>query len=1532
MTIDSSGCLYLTDTGLNALIKLTPSGGGYTQTTIAKGFNSPQGLAVDSSGNLFIADGNNNQVVKETLSGGVYTQSVIVTGLADPCGVSVDSYGNLYIADTNNHRVLLESLSGGAYTQSVFSVPGLDMPFGVAVDRYNNVYVADTYHNKILMETLTASGTYLQSAIQTSKLYYPDGVAIDRLGNIYISDDDNGRVIEETLSGVNFGAIDVGSTSSALSLSFVFDAAGVLGPVAVLAQGAAGLDFANAGTGTCVTGTNYAAAATCTVNVTFAPVYSGMRSGAVVLENSSGAPIATGYIYGSGTGPQVNFLAGTETTVAASGLNSPNGFTVDGQGNVFFADYGNNPVVKETLAAGGYTQSLIGSAMNQPGGVAVDGSGNLYVSDTGNFRVLKETLTANGYVQSVLPTPGLSYPYGVAVDGSGNVYITDTTNNRILMETLTPNGYVQSAIGSGLLYSFGVAVDGSGNVYIADTLNNRVVKETLTAGNYTQSNVGGGLSLPYGIAVDGNGSIYIADTFNNRITKEAVTNGSYYQTTTAGNTLAHPYGVAVDGRGNVYVADTVNNRILKEDLADPPSRSFPPTAVGSTSAGQALTLDNIGNAALTFSIPTTGNNPSIAANFTLSGYGNTPCTILNANSPAPATLASEASCQVQISFAPTVRGTINGTLAITDNALNAVAPGYATQYIPLKGSGNQGLPAITWAAPAAINYGTALSATQLNATASVAGTFAYSPALGTVLAAGSQTLSVTFTPTDTTDYTTATATVTLVVNQASQTISFSPSSPVTYRAPPISLIATGGGSDNPVTFSVVSGPGTVSGTTLTITGAGTIVVTASQAGNANYAAASPVTASIVIAQAAQAISFSPSSPVTFRAAPITLIATGGGSGNPVTFSVVSGPGTVSGSTLTMTGAGTIVVTANQAGNANYLAASPVTASIVIAQATPTVNWTAPSAITYGTALGASQLRATSPLPGTFVYSPAAGTVLSAGSQTLSVTFTPTDTTDYTTATVTVQLQVKQATSTISWRTPTAIPYGTALGAAQLHATSNVAGAFAYSPAAGTVPTTGSQTLSVTFTPTDATDYTSATSTVTLVVNKATPAINWNAPAAIPYGTPLGASQLDATSTVAGSFAYTPAAGTVLATGSQTLSVTFTPTDAANYNAATATVTLTVNQAAQTITFTPLSSPVTYGVAPIALSAKGGASGNPVTFAVTGPATVAGSALTIAGTGSVVVTASQAGNSNYTAATPVTQTVVVNQASSTTVLTAASTTPTQTQADLLTATVSGSGTIGGTVIFSAGGSKLCTSSLTAGAATCSFAPPSAGSVMVAAQYQGGADHLASSGAITLNVQTLYDASISLQLASTTLVYPGSTNVTACVTSAVKAAATGSVEILDGTAVLTTLTLNGDGCAYWYIAPGLNAGAHSVSAVYSGDKNNPAGTSVPVVVTVSPVPVNLSISQGSTSIPYGVSFRRTVSASSNAGAPQGSITYSLAGGAPATVALSSGNANSPFPCPRWEATRWWWASRSRPITQPPRRRPSPSSSTQPRSWSR
>jgi hypothetical protein len=157
--------------------------------------------------------------------------------------------------------------------------------------------------------------------------------------------------------------------------------------------------------------------------------------------------------------------------------------------------------------------------------------------------------------------------------------------------------------------------------------------------------------------------------------------------------------------------------------------------------------------------------------------------------------------------------------------------------------------------------------------------------------------------------------------------------------------ATGGGSGNPVTFSIdsssTSGACSIPGTTVSFTGAGTCVIDANQAGNANYSAAPQVQQSFSIAAAdpPQAITFT-STPPTNPAVggTYTVSATGGGSGNPVTFSIdassTSGACSISGATLSFVGAGTCVIDANQAAGGSYSAAPQVQQSFSVAAADP----------------------------------------------------------------------------------------------------------------------------------------------------------------------------------------------------------------------------------------------------------------------------------------------------------------------------------------------------------------------------------------------------------------------------------------------------------------------------------------------------------------------------------------------------------------------------------------------------------------------
>ena len=248
--------------------------------------------------------------------------------------------------------------------------------------------------------------------------------------------------------------------------------------------------------------------------------------------------------------------------------------------------------------------------------------------------------------------------------------------------------------------------------------------------------------------------------------------------------------------------------------------------------------------------------------------------------------------------------------------------------------------------------------------------------------------------------------------QVAQTITFSTNAPASAAYGSHFAVAAAARSGLAVAFTS-SGVCRNVGATYTMTsGTGACTVIANQAGNTEYSAAPQVTQTVSATLASQTIRFpAPASPAAYN----TSFAVSATSTSGLTVTIAaSGVCSISSGTVTMTsGTGTCTLTASQSGNANYSAAP----------------------------LSATQLDATASVAGTFVYSPAAGTVLSAGTHTLSVIFTPTNTTDYTRATDSVTLTVNKATPRITWATPAAITYGTALSATQLDSTASVAGHF-----------------------------------------------------------------------------------------------------------------------------------------------------------------------------------------------------------------------------------------------------------------------------------------------------------------------------------------------------------------------------------------------------------------------------------------------------------------------------------------------------------
>ncbi len=193
----------------------------------------------------------------------------------------------------------------------------------------------------------------------------------------------------------------------------------------------------------------------------------------------------------------------------------------------------------------------------------------------------------------------------------------------------------------------------------------------------------------------------------------------------------------------------------------------------------------------------------------------------------------------------------------------------------------------------------------------------------------------------------------------SQTITFPTLADKTFGDAPIPLVAAAS-SGLTVSFSVLSGPATRSNNVLTITGAGTVNVRASQSGNVAFNAAPDVTNSFNVGKADQAITFGLLPDKSVGAAPFAVNATAS-SGLPIMFSIVSGPATVSSNGATLTGAGTVTVRASQSGNTNFNPAMYVDRNFVVAKLPQFISFGALSRQVFGDAPFALSASASSGL-------------------------------------------------------------------------------------------------------------------------------------------------------------------------------------------------------------------------------------------------------------------------------------------------------------------------------------------------------------------------------------------------------------------------------------------------------------------------------------------------------------------------------------------------------------------------------------------
>ena len=520
-------------------------------------------------------------------------------------------------------------------------------------------------------------------------------------------------------------------------------------------------------------------------------------------------------------------------------------------------------------------------------------------------------------------------------------------------------------------------------------------------------------------------------------------------------------------------------------------------------------------------------------------------------------------------------------------------------------------------------------------------------------------------------------------------ISQSPQS-ITFGAQPAALFSNGStivinpdataSSSLPVTYSIASSGicSYAGGSNFTMLAVGTCAVTASQAGNANYLAAAPVTVNVVINPGPQTITFPMQLTQRFSVGSFAINpAAAASSGLPVVYgSTTPGVCTVSGATVNIVATGSCIVAANQAGNANFNPAAQVTQSIAItaaAPAAPTIGTATPGDAQATIAFTPSANSGGSPLV-TFRATCNPGTVFANGTVSpITVMGLVNGTAYLCSVTATNAAMLTSAASATVSVTPTGIPVAPAISSASA-ITFNVLtpGSFAVTATGTPAPTLtsmGTLPAGVSFTPVPGSATlagTPASGTVgnypltitamnasgtvmqsfTLTVQKSGQTITFNNPGAQSFsGMPLTISATTTSMLTVTFSSSTPstctvsgASVTLLTVGSCT--IVASQIGDANFNAAPQiTQSFSVGASAQSITFnaqTTASRAYTpsgmFAISPLASAS----SGLTVTYSSTSPAicSASGSNVTMLAAGTCTIAANQAGDANFAAATQV----------------------------------------------------------------------------------------------------------------------------------------------------------------------------------------------------------------------------------------------------------------------------------------------------------
>ena len=631
VAVDGAGNLYIVDTYNYRLRKVDAAGvittvagdgtygfGGDGGPAVAAQMRALYGVAVDGAGNLYIVDTYNYRIRKVDAAGVITTVAgdgtlgyggdggrAVEAQLYRPFGVALDGAGNLYIADTYNNRIrrLKRALR--------ISAGGIALATGTPVVRR----ISPNALVSVFGWDFAPEGT----RAVTPELNAAGGVA-DNLAGICLEIAGE-RVPLFAVFPHQINAQAPHGLTPGTARVDVVRGCGTPGeqhgyteaePVAVFPVSPAFFNFVSNPDGR-------------------NPIVA-LHGGGPALVGPPGAvagaaltPAAPGEIvtlFGTGFGP-------TEPALEAGripGVRAP----LAGEVSFYFGSL--EPRSIETVAGDGTPGfsgdggAAVAAQLYRPGGVALDGAGNLYIADNGNQRIRK--VDAAGVITTVAGdgTRGyggdggpateaqLSGAGDIALDGAGNLYFSDTSNSRI--RKVDAAGIITTVAGDGtrgyggdggpataaqLNVPISLALDGAGNLYIADRSNYRIRKVdaagviTTVVGDGTRGSGagadGGGpateaqLRGPVSIALDGAGNLYFSDRsefnlYNGRI--RMVDTAGVITTVAGGGSiigasgdggpavaarLRGPIGIALDGAGNLYIAEYYSSRIRMVDAA-----------------------------------------------------------------------------------------------------------------------------------------------------------------------------------------------------------------------------------------------------------------------------------------------------------------------------------------------------------------------------------------------------------------------------------------------------------------------------------------------------------------------------------------------------------------------------------------------------------------------------------------------------------------------------------------------------------------------------------------------------------------------------------------------------------------------------------------------------------------------------------------------------------------------------------------------------------------------------------------------------